>query len=80
MQSASQIGLFALCFGGIFILAFLTCLLLLRLFTMKRVPAVREGWVVTPMEARPTYQRYANKTSQTSTVGKFHSQQSVRFL
>ena len=64
MHSAGEIGLLALFCGGLFLLAFLTCLLMLRIFSMQRVPQIEE-WVAIPMQAKGTHHRYVSKSSQT---------------
>ena len=79
MQSAGEIALLGLFCVGLFLLVFLTGLLILRIVCMQRVPQT-EKWVLMPMQDRGTHHRHVTRSSQTSSDRILPSHESVWFL
>ena len=82
-----EITTIALLYAGIFLLAFFSCLFLLRLMTIRPMQAVRGAGMIRRMEDRGTHmmrlmvnKRISNKSVQTTMLGNFPPQSGVRFI
>ena len=82
-----EIIFIALLYTGIFLLAFFSCLFLLRLMTIRPMQAVRGAGMIRRMEDRGTHmmrpmvnKKISNKEVQTTMMGNSPPRSGVRFM